>query len=225
MFNVVVCRFPPALPLSSYNNIISESKRVLKPGGYLELAILDLDMLSMGPKSRRAVRALKMRIQATDPSLVISSASDVILKAVGKRGFTGVKSCNVGVPVASAIPSPPLERNDTESQRQTQEKGKGQRENEELSLTDLLRSSTSSTTAVVGLDRAEVDESITKMVAKVGRFWYSRCYENIVAGNRGDSIWQDRKLLEECEAWNSSFKLVVAYAQKPVMGRRRTNSV
>jgi hypothetical protein len=220
MFNVVVCRFPPALPLSSYSNIVSESKRVLKPGGFLELAILDVDMLSMGPKARRAVRALKLRLQATDPSLVISSASDVILKAVGKRGFTGIKSCNVGVPVASAVPSP-AERN---ARSRDGHQGK---ESQELSLADMMKDETGAT-----------DEGITKMVAKVGRFWYSRCYESVASttnttgggmssasGRGGGSIFEDRKLLEECENWNSSFKLVVAYAQKPVQGRRRTNSV
>lgn len=178
-------------------------------------------MLSMGPKARRAVRALKLRLQGTDPALVISSASDVILKAVGKRGFTGVKSCNVGVPVASAIPSP--------REREMGKGGHQGKESQELSLADMMKDETGA-----------ADEGITKMVAKVGRFWYSRCYESIASamsttgggmgggasGSRGEgSIFEDRKLLEECENWNSSFKLVVAYAQKPVQGRRRTNSV
>ena len=39
------------------------------------------------------------------------------------------------------------------------------------------------------------------------------------------SIFNDAQLLNECETWNASFKLVVAYAQKPVVGRRRTLSV
>ncbi|KAE9379601.1 hypothetical protein N431DRAFT_451443 [Stipitochalara longipes BDJ] len=212
-FALVVFRFPLALPATSYANIISESKRVLKPGGFLEMAMLDVDMLSMGPKSRRAVRALKLRLQTTDPALVIGSASDVILKSVGKRGFTAVKSCNVGVPVASAIPSP--------AERAARSSGKL---SQELSLTDLLRTPSNATDK--GGSESEADANITKMVAKVGRFWYTRCYESVVgAGGRGRSIFEDQALLQECEAWNSSFKLVVAYAQKPVQGRRRTNSV
>jgi len=67
------------------------------------------------------------------------------------------------------------------------------------------------------------------MVAKVGRWWYTRCYEMSVNGEGGGSIFQDKAMLEECEKWNASFKLVVAYAMKPVsgqaMGRRRGNSV
>jgi len=199
------------------------------------MAILDLDMLSMGPKSRRAVRSLKLRLQQSDANLVIGSASDVILKSVGKRGFTAVKSCNVGVPVASAIPSP-----------SDAERGLSQ----EVSLTDLLR--TPSTKSEKGKEgESEADKNITKMVAKVGRFWYKRCYESAsvssiasgvggasssgvggsrtgiagASGFRERSIFDDTSLLQECEAWNSSFKLVVAYAQKPVQGRRRTNSV
>jgi hypothetical protein len=199
------------MSLSHYGNIVSESKRVLKPGGFLEMAILDVDMLNMGNCGRRAIRGLKLRLQQTDPGLVIGSASDVILKTVGKRGFAGVKSCNVGVPVASAIPSP-AERAAKAAHRGT--------ESQELSLTDLLRSSSNASDKI---DAKEVDDNITKMVAKVGRFWYTRCYEGVGGGKR--SIFEEQALLQECEAWNSSFKLVVAYAQKPVQARRRTNSI
>jgi len=71
------------------------------------------------------------------------------------------------------------------------------------------------------------DEGITKMVAKVGRWWYTRCYESVVLpdGDASKSIFNDGQLLDECEKWNASFKLVVACAQKPVVGRRRTASV
>jgi hypothetical protein len=187
---------------SSYRNIISESKRVLKPGGYLETAILDLDMMNMGNRARRAVRGLKVQMQVADPTISLSSASDTVLRHIGKRGFHDVKICKVGIPVASTIPSSST---------------KGTKK-EELSLQDMMR------------DDSQVgDEGITKMVAKVGRWWFQRCYEVDVlpGGERGleRSVWGDRGLLEECETWNSSFKLVVAYAQKPVVGRRRTASV
>lgn len=71
------------------------------------------------------------------------------------------------------------------------------------------------------------DEGITKMVAKVGRWWYARCYESTVLSNGevSSSILGDDALLQECENWNANFKLAVAYAQKPVQGRRRTASV
>lgn len=194
-FHVVVFRFPPAMPESSYRNLLAESKRVLKPAGYLEMAVLDLDMLNMGNRARRAVRGLKMKIQAADPHIALGSASDSALRILGKRGFTDVKTCNVGVPVASTVASLAAA--------------------EERSLADMMRDTSS-----VG------DEGITKMVARVGRWWYSRCYEtSVLNGDAAGSIFNDAALLRECEEWNSSFKLVVAYAQKPVQGRRRTASV
>jgi hypothetical protein len=204
---------------SSYRNIISESKRVLKPSGYLEMAILDLDMMNMGNRTRRAVRGLKVKMQVADPSISLASASDTVLRIVGKRGFTDVKSCKVGVPVASAIPSP------TESEAQLQlqnptmpsSSSSTQPQNqEELSLADMMKD-----------ESRAGDEGITKMVAKVGRWWYTRCYESVVLpdNDTSGSLFQDGNLLAECEKWSASFKLVVAYAQKPVVGRRRTASV
>jgi hypothetical protein len=188
------------MPESSYRNVIAESKRVLKPAGYLEMAVLDLDMMNMGNRARRAVRGLKVQIQVADPNINLSSASETILRLVGKRGFSDIKSCRVGVPVASTIPEP-LPRPHLM---------------EELSLVDLMKD-----------ESRAGDENITKMVAKVGRWWYTRCYEMgvIPGGDMSLSIFNDGPLLGECEKWNSSFKLVVAYAQKPIQGRRRTASV
>ncbi len=170
------------------------------PGGYLEMAILDLDMMNMGNRARRAVRAMKVQIQVADPTISLGSASDLVLKCVGKRGFGDVKSCKVGVPVASTIPS---------------DASKPKAE-EELSLAEMMKDSS-----------AAGDENITKMVAKVGRWWYMRCYEMIVMrdGDPSRSIFNDAALLNECEKWSSSFKLLVAYAQKPVAGRSRGASV
>ncbi len=185
---------------ASYRNVVAESKRVLKPAGYLEMAILDVDMMNMGNRARRAVRGLKLRIQSSDPSISLASASDTVLRIVGKRGFSDIKSCKVGVPVASTIPS----ASDKENPK------------EEMSLADMMKD-----------ESRAGDEGITKMVAKVGRWWYTRCYETatIPDGDVSRSIFNDSQLLRECETWNASFKLVVAYAQKPVVGRRRTASV
>lgn len=194
-----------------YRNIVSEAKRVLLPGGYLEMAILDLDMMNMGNRARRAVRALKVQIQVADPGINLGSASDLVLKCVGKRGFSDVKSCKVGVPVASTIPSSASSSNPKGDEVGAKAQGK-----EELSLAEMMKDSSSAG-----------DEGITKMVAKVGRWWYTRCYEMGVMpdGDVSRSLFNDPALLNECEKWNSSFKLVVAYAQKPISGRRRGASV
>lgn len=198
-FSTVVYRFPAACSEAQYRNIIAESKRVLKPTGYLEMSMLDLDMLNMGNRARRAVRGLKVKIQIADPTLSLAAASDTVLRLVGKKGFHDIKSCKVGVPVASFVTST-----------------KGMPNKEELSLADMMKD-----------ESTEGDESITKMVAKVGRWWYTRTYENSVmpAGDFSRSIFNDELLLRECERWSTNFKLVVAYAQKPVVSRRRTASV
>jgi hypothetical protein len=200
MFTAVVLRFPPASSLAAIRNQIAEARRVLKPSGYIERSILDLDMMNMGNRTRRAVRGLKVRISVADPEVSLASASDTVLRTIGRRGFHDIKSCTVGVPVASVvtsgsnITSPP----------------------EELSLADMMRDSS-----------AASDLGITKMVAKVGRWWYMRCYEIGILpdGDVGNSIFSDDALLKECEKWGTSFKLLVCYAQKPVVPRRRTASV
>lgn len=156
------------------------------------------------------MRALKVQIQVADPGISLGSASDLVLKCVGKRGFSDVKSCKVGVPVASTIPSNASSSQGKSKEANTKEQGK------ELSLAEMMKDSSTAG-----------DEGITKMVAKVGRWWYTRCYEMGVMpdGDLSQSIFHDTSLLNECEKWNSSFKLVVAYAQKPVTRRRRGASV
>lgn len=174
------------------------------------MALLDLDMLNMGNRTRRAVRGLKVQIQVADPNINLGGASETVLSLVGKRGFVDIKSCRVGVPVASPVCSP------SPQPRLRPLKLVEAQEAQEMSLADLMKD-----------ESRAGDEGITKMVARVGRWWYTRCYEMGVLpdGDVGRSIFNDGPLLGECEKWASSFKLVVAYAQKPVQGRKRTNGV
>lgn len=184
----------------TYRNAISECKRVLRPGGYLEISVLDLDLMHMGTRTKRAVRSLKERMQAVDNSLSLKPLSDTIQRLLGRRGFEMVNRCMLGVPVAGNVAD----------SREASVDGAGQ------SLSDLLRDHSQ-----------EGDKGITKMVARVGRWWYTRCYEIGVLPN-GDlsaSIWNDRAVLRECEKSKTSFKLLICYAQKPLTPRRRTVSV
>ncbi|KAI0118541.1 hypothetical protein F4776DRAFT_258346 [Hypoxylon sp. NC0597] len=188
-FTAVVFRFPSAAPESHYRNIVSEARRVLKPGGYIELSILDVDLNNMGNNTRRAVRRLKERISARNPDYNLSSTADLILRLLGKKGFVDVKSCRVGVPVASAITS-------------SSGGAKGKRKKDERSLAEMMN------------DKTEMgDENITKMVSKVGRWWYNRCYET--STGMPTSIWNDKSLLAECEEWGTSLKLMVCHARMP----------
>jgi len=182
---------------------------------------------------------MKLREREGEGGVELGSASDVCLKEMGrgegKRRWGDVKSCKVGVPVATVVSASPTSSGGSSSlpskSGSLRDKGKGKgrakkTRKEERSLADMMKDSSPAG-----------DESITQMVAKVGRWWYTRCYESALLSTsssngpggerreRHESIFTDRQLLEECEKWNASFKLVVAYAQKPVLGRRRTNSV
>ena len=87
-----------------YRFAVAESKRVLRPGGYLEASVLDIDMLNMGNRGRRATRALKERLHAADRELSLKPLSDSMQRLLGRRGFQGISRCFVGVPAAGCIP-------------------------------------------------------------------------------------------------------------------------
>ncbi|WYZ46542.1 hypothetical protein EsH8_IX_000767 [Colletotrichum jinshuiense] len=204
-FTSVVFRFPAAAPESHYRNIVSEARRVLKPGGYLELSILDVDLNNMGNRGRRTMRRLKERIHENNPDISIGSTSDLILRLLGRKGFSDVKNCRVGVPVASVV-----SRSESGSKKAA---AAGARKAKEIrSLAEMMND-----------DGDSADENITKMVAKVGRWWYSRCYESAAGTSMSKSIWADHALLSECEELRTSFKLMVCYARVPE--RARTASI
>jgi hypothetical protein len=210
-FTAVVVRFPVAGPEGHYRSIVSEARRVLKPGGYLELSILDVDLNNMGNRCRRSVRRLKERIQAEAPDTSLASTSDLILRLIGRRGFTDVKTCRVGVPVASNIARSSSSRKRGSLSAANQEKNKLKRD--ERSLPEMIN------------DEGPVaDESIAKSVAKVGRWWYDRCYESAAASESLSSMWNDKALLAECQEWGTSLKLMVCHARVPD-GRARVASI
>jgi hypothetical protein len=208
-FTSVVYRFPAAAPENHYRNIISEARRVLKPGGYIELAVLDVDLNNMGNRGRRTVRRLKERIHANAPDTCLGSAADLIIRLLGRKGFVDIKTCRVGVPVASAI-----------ARSSASETNSGKREGDEVGRTPRREKRDERTLAEMMNDESAVaDESITKMVAKVGRWWYSQCYENAAVASPGlgssRSLWSDKALLAECEEWGTSLKLMVCHARVP----------
>ncbi|KAI4150681.1 MAG: hypothetical protein L6R39_002195 [Caloplaca ligustica] len=200
-FSAAVFRFPAATTEAAYYNAVSECKRVLRPGGFLETSILDIDMVNMGNRARRAVRALKVKMQVAQPNVCLKPLSDDIQKMLGRRGFENLSRCMVTVPVAGLI-------SDSRA---------GSLDERDVSFGEMLQDPS-----------PQGDESITKMVSKVGRWWYTRCYESGVLPDAEDSeqsIWADRALLKECEKRETGLKLLICYAQKPLRPKRRTISL
>ncbi|ETR99514.1 hypothetical protein M419DRAFT_86085 [Trichoderma reesei RUT C-30] len=200
-FNCVVYRFPAAAPESHYQNVLFEARRVLKPGGYLELSILDVDLNNMGNRGRRTIRQLKERIHEISPETNLASTADLIVRLLGKSGFSTIKAARVGVPVASAITS-----SDDNSQSNGSAENKKKRSSKnQPSLAEMMRDHS-----------PNADEGITNMVSRVGRWWYSRCYESAAGHSSGKkSIWNDKALLRECEELGTSLKLMVCCARAP----------
>ncbi|KAL1645222.1 hypothetical protein SLS58_003929 [Diplodia intermedia] len=213
-FAAVVFRFPAAAPEHVYRSAISECKRVLRPGGHLEVSVVDLDLVNMGNRARRTVRDLKMRMQSTDPEVCLMNASDAFQRLIGRRGFENLSRCIVGVPAAGKMPK---------SVDLTNQSGGSNPSTNGMPM----QARFGDRTATLGKE-SSADDDMAKMVARVGRWWYSRCYESMVLQPDDDlnqNIWSDETLLHECEKRQTSFRLLICYAQKPTVTRRRTVSV
>jgi hypothetical protein len=234
-FKCVVLRFPSALSSAVHRTVISECKRVLQPGGHLEFTVLDLDLVNMGNRARRAVRSLKLKMQVADEQVSLRNISDEIMAGLGRKGFIECNRCFVGVPVAGKLPGPeeaesPKKRkgSNASSLDKTGSLSKPAKQPKpEVSFSDLLNAQPST---------ESTNDGIAEMVARVGRWWYSRCYESLVLPEAGEagvnpedllesSIWRDENLIKECEKRGTSFRLLIGYAQKPEVGFRRTVSV
>ena len=218
-FTAAVLRFPAANPLPAYRNLVSECKRVLRPGGYLEFSVLDVDLVNAGPRARRAVRALKTRVQARSPETSLSPVSDTLTRLLGRRGFEKLHSCVVGVPVAGVLSDGAASRSTSiDDQAPPSAAASAVVENDTRpTLSALLAGPTGG---------AVPHYPMARMVSHVGRYWWSRCYETArTRGSDAASIWAERALLAECEQCETGLRLLVGYAQKPVSVRRRTVSV
>jgi hypothetical protein len=230
-FSACVLRFPAASSEDRQRHILSECKRVLRPGGYLEMSILDLDLVNVGSKTRKAVRGLKEKIYLADPDISLKPASDNIQRLLGICGYDNLNRCMVSIPVAGMIGGSTGSSNSNNTLSDLPSAGTG------LSSQHSSATSASQPHARTPSDEAEPslgdllsdpspsatnDESITKVVARVGRWWYTRCYEIPVLSDptTDQSIWSERRLLRECQKRGTGFRLLIAYAQKPSEKRR-----
>jgi len=209
-----------------YQACTFECKRVLRAGGYLEVSVLDLDMMNMGVNVRKALRSLKTDIYTSDSQASLKNMGDVMMTLIGRRGFGNVQRCVVGVPAAGRIPRSQDFSSGNSSGRSSTQTTSSETQDGRLppgkksDFSDLLYGPTASGSS---RDGKANDEGITKMVAKVGRWWYSTCYESITPA--ATSIWDRPGVLRECEKQGTSFKLLLCYAQKPTCAPRRTVSV
>lgn len=247
-FSVCIMRFPAACSERGQQNMISECKRVLRAGGYLEMSILDLDLVNVGSRTRKAIRQLKERIFLADPAINLKPASDHIQKLLGTCGFDNLNRCMVGLPVAGMIGGSTSSSSSSSSSsdpsadhsNNTRAKTQQSRRHQKSTKTPPPPSAASSCNDNDNDDddakhslgellsdpspTASNDESIAKMVTRVGRWWYTRCYEVPVLETLDHSVWADHRLLRECQKRGTSFRLLIAYAQKP-SEKRRTMSV
>ena len=225
-FSAVVFRFPVATSDAAYHAAIYECKRVLRAGGFLEISVLDLDLMNMGNNGRKAVRSLKISMQESDKQLSLRNIGDTMMTLVGRRGFENIQRCVVGIPAAGRIPRSQDFSSTGSGKSALRYDDYGEAAHaKEANFADFLygRLNGSSGDGETG---KEQDECITKMVAKVGRWWYSTCYEKSMTTGEGEqeSIWDRPGLLRECERQGTSFRLLLCYAQKPCT-KRRTVSV
>lgn len=191
-FAAAVLRFPSATTEVGYLNAISECMRVLRPGGYLEMSILDLDMVNMGNKARKALRELKVRMQVSQPGVTMKPLSDNIQKLAKRSGFENLQRTLINIPVAGVVDDSRSNSIDAKS---------GSLEN--------LRKEAS----------GKGDGGLAKTLPQVGRWWFTRCYElgSMPYEDTERSIWNDKALLEECERRETRFKLLLCCAQKPAI--------
>ncbi|EWZ78860.1 hypothetical protein FOWG_16925 [Fusarium oxysporum f. sp. lycopersici MN25] len=196
-FTAVVYRFPVAAPEAYYCSILTEARRVLKPDGFIELSILHVDLNNMGNRGRRTVRRLKERINEKTPDTSLGSTVDLIVRLLGKVGFTTIKAARVGVSIASSVT-----RSDSKA---VNGKAATEKKKDQPSLSEMMSDNS-----------PLADEGITKMVSCVGRWWYTQCYENAAENPSGKIIWSDKALLSESERLGTSLKLMVCCARAPL---------
>jgi len=102
-FNAICFRFPPSTSQPNWGFILSECKRVLQPGGYLETSFLDAELMNAGPRARRAVDLVKAIMERESSSSNIRPASEKIIRILKKKGFEDMATCLLALPVAGKL--------------------------------------------------------------------------------------------------------------------------
>lgn len=228
-FSAIVIRFPPAMPDSKLKNIVAECRRVLAPDGYLELMLLDLDIVNMGVLTRRAMKDLKIKLTTADRSVSLKPLIDNVQTVLGSNGFSNLNRCVVGVPVVGK----PIDSRDSSSESRSStgsaELVTGQSPQQTNPYVAMGDQANFSLNDLVADHSENADAKIGKMVSRTAQSWWQHCFEaGVVAdGGRSKSVFANKELLSECKNRASSFKLLIAYTQKAssaTQQKRRTMS-
>lgn len=158
--------------------------------------MLDAELVDMGVKTKKAVNLVKaiMERESSPSSPDRRPSSEKVLKILQRRGFEDINKCFVGLPAVA----PP----------------------EDLTTTNVTAATaTASQPELQPQPEREAETMSVAVMASVGRWWYTRCYERIITAE-GEvmrrSMWNDRMLLRECGARKTAFKMLVAHARKPL---------
>jgi hypothetical protein len=188
--------------------------------------LLDLDIVNMGVQTRRAVRELKMTMASANPEISLKPGIDNFQTILGGRGFTGLSRCVVGVPVVGR-PSGSMDSSSSSRSSRGSDMYGRQVSGDPTQVFPKPRGHNFSLNDLVADHSEKADAKIGRMVSKTARSWWQHCYEATVIpdGDLSRSIFADKRVLQECKARASSFKMLIAYAQRPVFEtRRRTMS-
>lgn len=159
--------------------------------------MLDAELVDMGVKTKKAVNLVKaiMERESSPSSPDRRPSSEKVLKILQRRGFEDINKCFVGLPAVA----PP----------------------EDLTTSAAAVTTTAITTSQPQQPQPEneAETMSAAVMASVGRWWYTRCYERIITAE-GEvmrrSMWNDRTLLRECGMRKTAFKMLVAHARKPL---------
>lgn len=218
-------RFPIAAVDDAYQACFQEVKRTLRPSGYLEISVLDLDLMNMGSTARRTIRDLKIRIHQSDSQISLWNHGDAFLTLLGRHDFANIQRCHVGIPVAGRIRRSQDSSSSSGGNELHRKKRQSEQEPEYFKFTEWMQRRDRHEDEEDENHARRNDEDITKTVAKIGRWWYSSCYPDPGMDRHNTNLWDTPGLLRECERQRTSFRLLFCYAQKPVCVKRRTASV
>lgn len=179
------------------------------------MSVLDLDLMNMGSNMRRALRSLKLDINEAQPQASLRNLGDTMMTLIGRRGYENVQRCVVGIPAAG-----PIRRSTDLSSSGSERDSNGiPVKPPRPGFAELLHTTPNGNAKTTKKN----DEGISKMVARVGRWWYSTCYESLAS--KDGSLWEDPGVLRECERKGTAFRLLLCCARKPECPKRRTASI